>query len=495
MRAVAASDRQTAGPAWFEAARGAPWRAALAGRRVTVVGLARSGLAACRLLLALGAKVTATDLRPAEALDPAVEALAAAGVRLHLGGHPPEAFAGAELCVVSPGVPAAHEALRACRARGTPVIGELELAWRAMTAEVIAVTGTNGKTTTTALVGALLADAGRPVVVAGNIGRPLAGEVLGLPADALVVAEVSSFQLETAERFRPAVAALLNLTPDHLDRHGSLAAYTEAKARIFRRQGPADWAVLNADDPGAAGLAPRVPGRRLWFSRTQDVAEGACVREGWVVLRLDGAERRVCPLQEIPLRGSHNLENVLAAVACAAWAGIPPERLRVAIRGFPGVAHRIEWVRAIGGVAFYNDSKGTNVDATLKALAAFEEPIVLIAGGRDKGQDFAPLGRGAAGRVKAAVLIGEGRAALRRALAPVTAVHEADSLAAAVRTAFAVAAPGDVVLLSPACASFDMFRDYEHRGEAFKAEVHALAERAADEPVRRDRGGAGCPGR
>ncbi len=289
---------------------------------------------------------------------------------------------------------------------------------------------------------------------------------------------MSSFQLETTDTFRPRVAALLNLTPDHLDRHGTLAGYAEAKARIFRRQTAEDWAVLNADDPGAAALAGRVRGRLVWFSRRRPVEAGSHVVDGWVTLRLDGRDVPVCPVAEIFLRGAHNLENVLAATAAAAWAGVPPGRLRTAIARFRGVPHRLEWIREVGGVAFYNDSKGTNVDATLKALAAFREPIVLIAGGRDKGQDFAPLAAAAAGRVKAAVVIGEGRATVGPALRRVTAVHEADSLAAAVRQAVALAAAGDVVLLSPACASFDMFRDYEHRGEVFREAVLGLA--AAD---------------
>ncbi|HEV8307006.1 MAG TPA: UDP-N-acetylmuramoyl-L-alanine--D-glutamate ligase [Methylomirabilota bacterium] len=460
-------------PAWITAERGAAWRTALAGRRVTVVGLARSGVAASRLLLACGAEVTATDAQAASALSPVAQALAAEGVSLYAGGHPPAAFRDVELVVVSPGVPADQPELADCRRRGVPVIGEIELAYRAMTADVIAVTGTNGKTTTTALVGALLQASGRPVLVGGNIGRPLAAEALAFPADGLVVAEVSSFQLETTDAFRPRVAALLNLTPDHLDRHRTLAAYAEAKARIFLRQTADDWAVVNADDPGAAALATRPRGRVLWFSRRAPVDAGAYVDGGWVTLRLGTQAAAVCPLEEIFLRGDHNLENVLAATVCAAWAGVPPERLRAAIKAFRGVAHRLEWIRELRGVAFYNDSKGTNVDATLKALASFGEPVVLIAGGRDKGQDFTPLAA-AAGRVKAAVLIGEGRVTLGPALAAVTAVHAADSMGGAVRQAFALAAPGDVVLLSPACASFDMFRDYEHRGEVFREEVWRL---------------------
>jgi UDP-N-acetylmuramoylalanine--D-glutamate ligase len=464
------------GPAFLQAARGRPWREALRGRSVTVVGLARSGVAACRLLRALGARVTGTDVRAADALSPEALALGTESVRLVVGGHPPEAFEAAELVVVSPGVPADHPALAGCQARGVPVLGEVELAYRAMTAEFVAITGTNGKTTTTALTGALVAESGRPVLVGGNIGRPLAAEALHFPADGWVVAEVSSFQLETTDAFRPRVAAVLNVTPDHLDRHGSLAAYAEAKARIFRTQGPGDWAVLNADDPGAASLASRVKARLLWFSRRQPVTEGAWIHEGWVTLRLGPGDRSVCPVDDIFLRGAHNLENVLAATACAGALGVAPERLRAAIRAFRAVPHRLEWVRDRGGVAFYNDSKGTNVDATLKALAAFDEPIVLIAGGRDKGQRFDALADAARGRVKAAIVIGEGRATLGPALRAVTHVEEAASMGEAVRRAAALAVAGDVVLLSPACASFDLFRDYEHRGAVFAEEVRALPE-------------------
>jgi UDP-N-acetylmuramoylalanine--D-glutamate ligase len=357
-----------------------------------------------------------------------------------------------------------------------PIVGEIELAYRTMTAEFVAITGTNGKTTTTALTGALLAESGRPVLVGGNIGRPLSVEALVFPGEGWVVAEVSSFQLETSDAFRPHVAAVLNVTPDHLDRHGSLAAYADAKARILRAQGSGDWAVLNADDPGAAGLAPRVTARLLWFSRRQPVRAGAWVRDGWVTLRLDSGTQAVCPVSDIFLRGSHNLENVLAAAACAGALGVPAERLRAAIRAFRAVPHRLEWIRDRGGVAFFNDSKGTNVDATLKALAAFAEPIVLIAGGRDKGQRFEDLAAASRGRVKAAIVIGEGRATLGPALRAVTHVEEAESMGDAVRRAAALAVAGDVVLLSPACASFDLFRDYEHRGAVFAEEVRALPE-------------------
>jgi UDP-N-acetylmuramoylalanine--D-glutamate ligase len=401
-------------------------------------------------------------------------ALREAGVRITADGAP--AFEGATLVVVSPGVPLDTPPLAAVRARGVPIIGELELGWRAMEAETIAITGTNGKTTTTALTGALLAEQPRPVLVGGNIGTPLAAHALTFPRDGLVVAEVSSFQLETIETFQPRVAAVLNVTPDHLDRHGDFAAYLDAKARIFLNQTPADCAVLNADDAATTGLASRTRAQVLWFSRRRALDHGVFVsRDGWVAAKLNGHAETIVPLEEIGLRGQHNVENVLAATACALWLGLPAEAIRRAVGRFRAVAHRIEFVRDLRGVQFYNDSKGTNVDSSIKALESFDERVVLIAGGKGKGQDFAPLAAAARGRVGHAVLIGEDgpkiAAALSAAGIPVSA---APTMAAAISTAVEHAGPGDVVLLSPACASFDMFDNYEHRGDVFKKLVAVL---------------------
>jgi UDP-N-acetylmuramoylalanine--D-glutamate ligase len=455
--------------------RGRAFLDSLAGRRATVVGLARSGVAAARLLRAAGADVTGTDAKPLDALGREAAELRAIGVLLVTGGVPADAGAGADVVVVSPGVPVDHPALAAARTRGVPVIGELELGWRATEAETFAITGTNGKTTTTALTGALLAEQPRPVLVAGNIGTPLAAHALTFPADGLVVCEVSSFQLETTAAFHPRVAAVLNVTPDHLDRHGSLAAYVNAKARIFANQSPADCAVLNADDEAARELGPKTRAHVVWFSRIRQLDHGVFVRDGWVAARLNGHVEEICPVGDIFLRGAHNVENVLAATACALWAGIAPGTIRRGIGKFRGVAHRIELVRAVGGVHYYNDSKGTNVASTLKALESFTEPVVLIAGGKGKGQDFAPLADAARGRVRHAIVIGEDgpriAAALEAASIPVTA-HP--SLEAAVDAARRLAAPGDVVLLSPACASFDMFDNFEHRGDVFKKLVERL---------------------
>ncbi|MCI0545734.1 MAG: UDP-N-acetylmuramoyl-L-alanine--D-glutamate ligase [Candidatus Rokubacteria bacterium] len=457
-------------------ARGPAYRRWLGRQTVAVVGLARSGVAAARLVRAVGGQVLASDAAPRPELSPEALALEGLGCRLWTGGHPAEAFAGATLVVVSPGVPLDIGALAAARSRGLPVIGELELAWRTMESDVIAVTGTNGKTTTTALCGELLRAQPRPVLVGGNIGTPLSGHALQFPPDGLVVAETSSFQLETTDRFHPRVAAVLNVTPDHLDRHETFARYAAAKARIFAHQEPADCAVLNADDPETVALAGRTRADVLWFSRRRALDRGVFVLEGRVMAKLSGPAEAICAVTDIPLRGPHNVENVLAAAACARWTGMAPEVIRQGIVAFRGVPHRIERVSDHGGVSFYNDSKGTNVASTIKALESFAEPVVLIAGGKGKGQDFAPLAAAAHGRVRHAVLIGEDRERLRAALAPAgIPLSEARSMEDAVRAATAVARAGDVVLLSPACASFDMFRDFEHRGEVFTAAVRAQA--------------------
>jgi len=455
--------------------RGARYRESLAGKTIAVVGLAKSGVAAARLLCRLRARVLASDSSPLEALAAEARALDREGCALWGGGHPDAAFVGADLVVVSPGVPLELPALAAVRAREVPIIGELELAWRVMEADAIAITGTNGKTTTTALTGELLRTQVRPVLVGGNIGTPLAEHALEFPGDGLVVAETSSFQLDTIELFRPRVAAILNVTPDHLDRHGTFARYVDAKARIFANQTPTDCAVLNADDPVTAGLAGRARGRVIWFSRLTTLTHGVFIYDGWIVAKLNGSTERICPVGEITLRGPHNVENVLAATACALWTGMAPSAIRRGIAAFRGVAHRIERVHDDRGVVYYNDSKGTNVDSTIKALESFTEPVVLIAGGKGKGQDFGPLAAAARGRVRHAVLIGQDRGQIRAALEPAgIPVEDAESMDDAVRRAREAARVGDVVLLSPACASFDMFRNFEHRGDVFKSVVRAL---------------------
>jgi UDP-N-acetylmuramoylalanine--D-glutamate ligase len=450
----------------------------LAGKKVLVVGLGRSGAGVARLCAARGARVTVTDRKPAEDLAFVVAALPA-GTTTELGGHPPGIFASADLIVLSPGVPPLPE-LEAARAAGIPVTGELELAARFLSAPIVAVTGTNGKSTTTALCGAMLAGTGRPTFVGGNLGVPLV-EAVGTPAagpDGLCVVEVSSFQLETAERFAPRIAVLLNISPDHLDRYPDLESYAAAKARIFRAQGPGDYAVVNAEDPHVLGLARAVPGRVLRFSSRHPLDEGGWLAPDALCLRLpDGPVERY-PRALPGLIGQHNLENALAASLAARLAGAPTGAVRDALVAFRPLPHRMALVAEVGKVAYYDDSKGTNVGAVVAALDGFPRKVVLIAGGRDKGSDYAPLAKVMRAVGRGAVVVGEAAARIQAALDPVVPVGAAATLEEAVVAAAAMAQPGDAVVLSPACASFDMFRDYAHRGEAFCAAVAALAQAA-----------------
>jgi UDP-N-acetylmuramoylalanine--D-glutamate ligase len=455
--------------------RGRAYLETLVGRRVAVVGLARSGVAAARLLHASGAHVSASDAKPLPGLTEEARGLRQLGVRLVADDATGAGVTGADLVVVSPGVSLESPQLAPARRAGVPVIGEIELAWRALESDTIAITGTNGKTTTTALTGALLAEQHRAVLVAGNIGTPLAGHALTFPADGIVVCEVSSFQLETTETFQPRVAVVLNVTPDHLDRHRTFEAYLDAKARIFANQTASDCAVLNDDDAPTRGLAGRTRADVLWISRRRALDHGVFVRDGWIAAKLNGHVEVICPLSDIFLRGQHNVENVLAATACALWTGLAPEAIRRGIVRFRGVPHRIELVRDLHGVHYYNDSKGTNVASTIKALESFSEPIVLIAGGVGKGQDFAPLAAAARGRVSQAVVLGQDGPKIAAAFeAADIPVRFAVSIEAALHAARDAAAPGDVVLLSPACASFDMFDDFEHRGDVFRGLVQGL---------------------
>jgi UDP-N-acetylmuramoylalanine--D-glutamate ligase len=455
--------------------RGHAYLETLVGRRVTVVGLARSGVAAARLLHAAGARVSASDAKPMAGLSAEALGLRRIGLRIVAADAAGAGVAGAELVVVSPGVPLDAPQLVRARTAGIPIIGEIELAWRALEADTIAITGTNGKTTTTALTGALLAEQHRAVLVGGNIGTPLAVHALTFPADGIVVCEVSSFQLETTEEFQPRVAVVLNVTPDHLDRHRTFEAYLDAKARIFANQTGADCAVLNDDDPATRTLASRTRADVLWISRRRTLDHGVFVRDGWIAAKLNGHVETICPLSDISLRGQHNVENVLAATACALWTGLAPDAIRRGIARFRGVPHRIELVRDLHGVQYYNDSKGTNVASTIKALESFAEPIVLIAGGVGKGQDFAPLAAAARGRVRQAIVLGQDGPKLAGALESAgIAVRSALSIEAALHAARDAAAPGDVVLLSPACASFDMFDNFEHRGDVFRGLVQGL---------------------
>jgi UDP-N-acetylmuramoylalanine--D-glutamate ligase len=441
---------------------------------VLVVGLARSGKAAVELLLAAGSSVTATDLRSGDELGPDTRSLAQRGARLVLGGHPPELLDAVDLVVVSPGVPSDAPLAAGARRRGITVIGELELAFRSSAGGWLAVTGTNGKSTTTALLGALVATIGRPTVVAGNIGIALSSEVARIPSDGLIVAEVSSFQLDTIDTFRPRVAVLLNITEDHLDRYDSFEDYARSKSRIFMNQASDDFAVLNIDDPLVEALAEDVRATVIPVSTTREVRDGVFVRGGSIVSRLGGQETEVVEASRLRIPGPHNLANAVAALAAATAIGADPGAAAAALTQFGPLPHRMEPIAEHRGVLYVNDSKATNVESVLCALASYGSPIVLIAGGKDKGADFERLAGPVAERVRAAILIGEAAGAIERALAGRTHVERADSLGDAVRASAALAVPGDTVLLSPACASFDMFDDFEDRGRAFRAEVEGL---------------------
>jgi len=445
----------------------------LRGKNVLVVGFERTGEALCRFLLERGARVRVSDRKPAGAFGAKLQSFAGQGVSFETGGHRPQSFLGADLIIPSPGVPPIAE-IRAAREKGVPVLAEIEIAFLFLRGRIVAVTGSNGKSTTTTLVHKMLKDAGLRARLAGNIGTPLVSFVDKSRDDDIYVTEVSSFQLEYTERFTPAVAAILNVSENHIDWHGSFESYFAAKRKLLLRQGPEDHAVLNRDDARVWGLATEGAARVHGFSRKRRLARGAYVDQGWVTVR-DGAPEKVIPAARIPLPGAHNLENVLAAALIGRLMGVPPASMRRTIRDFRGLEHRLEEVPGIRGVRFVNDSKATTVDATLKALASFDRPIVLILGGRGKGGDFSPLRPEVGRRARAVVLVGEAADKIEKALAGVVPVVRASNYREAVRTAFGMAVRGDVVLLAPACTSWDMFKDFEERGRTFKREVRFLA--------------------
>ena len=450
----------------------------LRGKRVLVVGLARTGVATALFCAARGAKVTATDARTETAIGDALAPLRAAGVQLELGGHREKTFLEQDLIIPSPGVPADAPLLQAARAKSVTIWSEIELADRFLKGRLIGITGSNGKTTTTSLIEHILRSAGIPTILAGNIGTPLIARVEQTNDTTVTVVELSSFQLELIDTFRPDISVFLNLTPDHLDRHHTLESYGAAKARIFENQTEADSAVLNADDPATTKYAPSKP-QVFWFSRKQRVAQGAFVRGDEIVFRHDGKEEVVLKLQDISLAGAHNVENVLAAVAATRLAGADAAAVAKGVRSFSGVEHRLEFVAEIGGVRYYNDSKATNVDATLKALDAFPGRILVILGGKDKGSDYTALQKLLREKAILALLIGAASEKIEKQIAGSVAIERAGTIERAMEIASHAARPGDVVLLAPACASFDQFENYEHRGRVFKDLVHQLERQAA----------------
>jgi UDP-N-acetylmuramoylalanine--D-glutamate ligase len=450
----------------------------LRGKRVLVVGLARTGIATAQFCAARGANVTATDARPENEIGEPTKSLRAAGVNLELGGHREKTFLEQDLIIPSPGVPADAPLLKAARAKGVTRWSEIELADRFLNGRMIGITGSNGKTTTTSLIAHILKSAGIPTILAGNIGTPLISLVEETNDKTITVVELSSFQLELIDTFRANISVFLNLTPDHLDRHHTLEAYGAAKARIFENQKESDSAVLNADDAATRSYAPTKP-QVFWFSRKQRLAQGAFVRGNEILFRQGGRDEVVLKLQDIPLAGAHNVENVLAALATARLAGAEAAGIARGVRSFAGVEHRLEFVAEIGGVRYYNDSKATNVDATLKALDAFPGRILIVLGGKDKGSDYTVLQKPLREKAILALLIGAASEKIEKQITGSVAIERAGTIERAVEVASHAARPGNVVLLAPACASFDQFENYEHRGRVFKELVHQLERQAA----------------
>lgn len=450
------------------------------GKRVLVVGLGKSGVSSALFLKERGARVTVSDAKTEEQLREAIPQLLDTGIAVEAGGHGERTFRDQDLIVVSPGVPSDEPHLLQARNAGIKIIGEVELAARFLPGHIIAITGSNGKTTTTALCGEVVSWGGYETLVGGNIGTPVISLVGEATSDTYNVLEISSFQLETIETFHPQIAVVLNITPDHLDRHHTMEAYIAAKVRVFENQTAADHAILNADDPECAKLGGRTKAKVLWFSRKKEVKEGAFVREGKILYRAhDNDEQEVMSVADISLKGSHNVENVLAAVCVGRVVGCEPGRIRKAVQEFKAVEHRLEFVASIRGVDFYNDSKATNVDATSKALESFPGNIHIILGGKDKGSDYSVLNPLLKERVKRVYTIGAAAAKIEQQIAGAAQVVHAETIENAVKQASQHAAAGDIVLLAPACASFDQFTSYEHRGKVFKDLVQALAAKGA----------------
>jgi UDP-N-acetylmuramoylalanine--D-glutamate ligase len=447
----------------------------LAGKRVLVVGIGKSGLAAAHFLKERGARVTVSDARPAT-LIAELSSLLDEGFIVEAGSHGLLTFRRQDLIVVSPGVPTSTPELMTVRAIGAHIIGELELGAQFLRGEIVAITGSNGKTTTTALMGEILKTSGRPTLVGGNIGRPVTEMVAESTAETWSVLEVSSFQLETIETFRPRIAVVLNITPDHLDRHGTFEAYAAAKTRITENQTGEDYLVLNGEDKNTQMVAAHSKAQIFWFSARRRIKQGAFVHGESIFFAANESAQPepVMPVAEIGLAGRHNVENVLAAVCAARLAGVPSEVIRKAVAAFRAVEHRLEFVRELDGVRYFNDSKATNVDATAKAIEAFPGGIHLILGGKDKDSDYTVLTPLLRERVETVITIGSAAEKIERQLAGVLKIERAETMDRAVALARANAAAGDTVLLAPACASFDQFENYEHRGRVFKELVHGL---------------------
>ena len=448
-------------------------------KKVLVVGLGRTGEALCRFLLSRRAQVTVSEKRQPEDLGDAVEFWTKRGVVIHTGSHQLSHFIESDLIVPSPGVPLLPE-LEKAQTAGIPVISEVELAFRFIKGKIVGITGSNGKSTTATLIHKILKDSRQEAFLAGNIGTPLISFVDDSADHHIYVTELSSFQLEFIQRFSAFAAVFLNLTPDHLDWHKSWEGYYEAKQKLINRLKPEATAILNRDDPAVWACARETKARILPFSRKKELEKGCSLKNGWIVLS-QGDEKKVIEKKAIPLPGEHNLENIMASVLVGFLFSVPPSGMRDSILDFPGLEHRLEKVLSLDGIDFYNDSKATNVEAALTALASFDRKIILILGGRDKGGDFTQLKKSIREKVKKIILIGEARDLIRQALNASVPLTDVDSLRGAVAEGFAAAQRGDVILLAPACTSFDMFSNFEERGRIFKKEVLALEKRVKND--------------
>lgn len=448
------------------------------GQRVLIVGMARSGIALAQLLCRQGADVTVNDMKPMEAFGEKLYDLMALPIEFRMGENGLDALEGKDLLIISPGVPIDAPIVKAAKEKGIAVSGELEIASRLIRGNLVAVTGTNGKTTTVSLLGAIFEAAGKIAHVAGNIGYPLSAAAMESKYEDAVVAEVSSFQLETTDTFHPLAAAVLNVTEDHLNRHGTMEVYTSLKRHIFDAQNENDFAILNYDDAACRQMAKGLKAKVIYFSRLSLVEEGAFVQDGQMIIRMNGQEKTICKVDEIKIPGPHNLENAMAAACIAYCRGVPAPVIRHALRTFQGVEHRIEFVRELDGIRYINDSKGTNTDSTIKAVQSMTAPTALILGGYDKHVSFIPLAEEIVKTplIENCVLIGATANQIERELkeAGYTAIHRAGTLEEAVQKCRSLSAAGGNVLFSPACASFDMFEDYEQRGRIFKQIINAL---------------------
>jgi len=444
------------------------------GKKILILGLARTGAASARLCCGLGAKVLVSDIKGEEELKEYIRMLEGVNVEFFLGSHTESLLEGVDLIVVSPGIPGSIPLLVKARSLGIEVISEIELAYNFLKSPVIAITGTNGKTTTTKLIKEILTEGGYKAISAGNIGNPLSGIPLDSSEYDYLVVEVSSFQLEGIINFKPFISLILNVTPDHLDRYRNIDEYAETKFRIFEKQGKGDFLILNYDDPMLRELKPQGDFSILYFSTKDAVIKGSYIEGDQIITRFGSTAKTVCPVSEVKLEGLHNLENVLAAITACSICEVTPDRIREALKKFKPPHHRMEFVRELNGVRFIDDSKGTNVGAVIKSLMSYSSPVILIAGGRDKNGDFFSLRDLVKSKVKSLVLLGEAKEKIKKSLGDIARIIDACSMEDAVRKSYAAASQGDVVLLSPGCASFDMFSSYEERGQVFKKAVMEL---------------------